>query len=64
MPLLAIAEISRIWLVSIAEQAGFEFYLVKHPKDRFSRDMAQIMHNYCPCMLQALHATCFFSRAS
>ena len=41
--LLAIAEISRLHLVSVPEAGQFEFYLVENPKDRFSRDMAQII---------------------
>ena len=40
--LLAIAEISGLYLVTVAEQAGLKPYLVANPKDRFSRDMAHI----------------------
>ena len=42
IPLLVIAEISRLWLISVSEQASLS-YLVKNPEDRFSRDEAHII---------------------
>ena len=43
MPLLAMAEISRLKLVSIAEQAGWSFTLSSIPKTGFlDRDKVQI----------------------
>ena len=48
--LLAIADISKAYLVSSAEQAGFSLpALAANPEDRFSRVEAQIMvilHEY------------------
>ena len=40
-PLLAIAEISRPKLISVAEQAGWSL-LVANPEDRFSPNVAHI----------------------
>ena len=40
MPLLAVAEISRPYLVSSAEQADLR--LVANPNDRFSHDVAHV----------------------
>ena len=44
IPPLAIAEISRLQLVSPAEQAGLIIKLVANPEDRFSCDVAQFIH--------------------
>ena len=38
IPILAKSKISRLYLVSVAEQASFESFLVENPEDRFSRD--------------------------
>ena len=42
--LLAIAKISRLQLVSVVELAGLSSYLVETPEDRFSCDVAQMVH--------------------
>ena len=43
IPLLAIAEISRLQLASAAKPGRFESLLVANPKGRFSRDLAQFV---------------------
>ena len=45
IPVLAIAEISRPYLVSVAEQAGSSHTCSQTPEDRFSHDVAQMMYN-------------------
>ena len=44
IPILAIAQISRLWLLaSLCSRADwFKSYLVGNPEDRFSRDVAHI----------------------
>ena len=42
IPVLAKAEISRLWLVSVAEQAGSSLTWSHTSEDRFSRVVAQI----------------------
>ena len=44
IPLVSISKISRLYLASVAGQ--FECTLVTNPKDRFSRDKAQILCKY------------------
>ena len=41
--LVSISEISSLYLAFVAEQAGFESYLVANPEDRFSCDEAHII---------------------
>ena len=40
--ILAIAKVSRLYLVSVAEQAGLSLTWSKIPEDTFSRDMAHM----------------------
>ena len=42
MCILALSKVSRLWLVSVAEQAGLNLICRKSPGDTFSRDEAQI----------------------
>ena len=42
IPLFAIAEISRLKLVSVAEQAGLSLNWAQTPEDRFSRGEAHL----------------------
>ena len=44
VPLLAIAEISRPYLISSVEQAGLSVTWSQIPEDTFSRDVAQFTH--------------------
>ena len=39
---LAIAKVSKFWLVSVAEQAGLSLTWLKIPEDTFSRDVTQL----------------------
>ena len=41
IPILAISKISRLSLVSVAEQAGLSLTWLQNPEDRISRDAAQ-----------------------
>ena len=43
IPLLAIAEISRLLLVSVAEQVGLSLTWSETPDDRFSHDVAHFI---------------------
>ena len=43
IPLLAIAKISRLQLVFVAEQASLSLIWSQTPRDRFSRDESQII---------------------
>ena len=44
LPLLSISEISRLQLVTVAEQTGLSHTWLKIPEDMFSGDMAQFCH--------------------
>ena len=50
IPLVSKSKLSSLYLASVARNAGwFESYLVKNPKDSFSRDEAQIIfHKILP----------------
>ena len=41
--ILAISKVSRLYLVSIAEQAGLSLTWSKMPEDTFSRDLAHLV---------------------
>ena len=40
--ILAISTVSRLWLASVAEQAGLNLTWSKLPEDTFSRDVAHL----------------------
>ena len=42
IPILAKSKISRLWLVSVAEQAGLSLTWSQTPEDRFSHDVAHL----------------------
>ena len=47
-PIVAISEISRLWLASVAEQAGLSPTWSDNPEDMFSHDEAQLMEGMFP----------------
>ena len=44
--IFVISKISRLQLVTVAEQAGLSQYLVGNPEDRFSCDVAQLQNSF------------------
>ena len=46
IPVLAIAEISRLELASVVEQAGLSLTWSQTPEDRFSRDVAHFNQDF------------------
>ena len=43
--ILAISKVSRLYLASVADEAGFESLVVINPADRFSRDLAHMINH-------------------
>ena len=43
IPILAISKVSRLYLASVAEQAGLNPSWSKNPEDSFSHDMAHMI---------------------
>ena len=46
IPLVSISEISSLYTVSVAEQAGFGLTWSQTPEDSFSHDMAYFIHDF------------------